>query len=77
MKQPPFFFYRIAVGLRQDDATGLFFNYLFAIAAFLTVGTLEAPRGSQMRRIERLLIGRLKLVAAIFALVSSHADLEP
>ena len=54
----------------------LFLYYFFAPSAFVAFRTLQIPCRSPMHRIKCLLIGRYDLVAAIFALISPHADFK-
>ena len=51
-------------------------NDLLAPRALLTFGTLQIAGEAHMHRVKRLRIGRNDLVAAFFALVSTHADFE-
>ena len=54
----------------------LFLYYFLAPSAFVAFRTLQIPCRSPMHRIKCLLIGRYDLVAAIFALISPHADFK-
>ena len=61
------------IALRFEN---LFLNYLPAPSAFIAFRTFQGSSRSSVHRKKRLLIGRYDLVAAILALVGTHADFE-